>query len=71
MDPNATPLTDAEEHFMYFEVPPVSPDYARSRRPGGKREGFVSSNFARRLEREIRRLQSLTENNGNDTLDQP
>ena len=53
-----TPLTDAAENFIYYEVPPPSPNYDRSRRPGKHRVGFVLSEFARQLEREIVRLKS-------------
>jgi len=54
-----TPLTDAQENFFYYEIPPQGLDYERSRRPGKPREGFVSSAFARKLELEIARLKDL------------
>jgi hypothetical protein len=58
-----TPLTDAQERFMYFEVPPVSSDYLRSQRSGPYRVGYVSSEFARELERRISELQQSTQDN--------
>ena len=53
MEQSNTPLTDKEERFFYFEVPRISIDYDRSMRPGKQREGFVSSKFARKLEKEL------------------
>jgi hypothetical protein len=53
-----TPLTDKEENFFYYEVPRPSMDYGRNQRPGKNREGFVSSAFARKLERELRKLKN-------------
>jgi len=58
-----TPLTDAQERFMYFEVPPLSPDYSRSQRSGPYRVGYVSSEFARALERRLAELQQATQDN--------
>lgn len=56
MEQSNTPLTDKEERFFYFEVPRISIDYDRSMRPGKQREGFVSSEFARKLEKELNEL---------------
>ena len=53
MEQSNTPLTDKEERFFYFEVPRPSMDYNRNMRPGKNREGFVSSDFARKLEKEL------------------
>ena len=61
--PSKTPLTDAEENFFFYELPPQNSDYNRTRPPGKPKEGFVSSAFARKLELEITRLNELIKQN--------
>ena len=53
-----TPLTDKEEKFIYYESFSASRDFWGTERLVRKREGYVSSEFARRLESRIQELES-------------
>ena len=58
--PSDTPRTDAIERFMYYEPPFNDPsDYpTKPPRVGRPPLGFVPSEFARELEREIASLKN-------------
>ena len=48
-----TPRTDEVENFIHHQKTTPSNDYVRSARFIKEKEGFVLSNFARQLEREL------------------
>jgi hypothetical protein len=62
-DNSDTPVTNAAEQFMIYETPPPTMDYDRRLRPYRAPVGFVLSDVARRLEREVNKLRALLEKN--------
>jgi hypothetical protein len=63
-----TPRTDAVEQFIWYDVPNYIADpmvYAPARKSIKPPVGFVSSDFARKLELEIAQLQELIQKNSN------
>lgn len=55
---SSTPLTDKEERFIYSEIHPAPRDRETLLPDSDRRVGFVSSDFARKLELRIKELES-------------